>query len=265
MAMEECHKEQGGKKMYCLLKQNTFFLETKNNGLFMKNNIGNIYIGTPKSYTLFTALLPYLDGKNNIEELFQKINNEKLKKFYQKLLMILKERKFILFSDTLIDLSKYGDFEKSAMYYCDSLDSLSRINNIAVASTITIRSKNSEINRTFSSILSYFDTINKQTNKNDYITIDVFCNNKTTQVYVFKPQNVDKIIISENEPVPEELDPDFFSIPLHIFEIIACILEIEIKLKITGIQKENFFGEDYIFDLRLLSGKPMVKEESTNA
>lgn len=245
--------------MYCLLKQNTFFLETRNNGLFMKNNISNIRIGTPKSYTLFTALLPYLDGKNNIEELFQKINNEKLKKFYQKLLTTLKEQKFILFSDTLIDLSKYTDFEKSAMYYCDSLDSLNSVKHITP--TITIRSKSKEINHTFSSMFSYFNDINGQTTKDDYITINVFCNRETVQVYIFKPQNVDKIIISKNKPVPEELDSDFFSLPLHIFEILACILEIEIKLKITGVQKENFFGGDFVLDLRLLSGKPMVKGE----
>lgn len=243
--------------MYYLLKQNTFFLETGNNGLFMKNNYGDLRIGTPKSYSLFIAFLPYLDGRSNIEnDIFPKIKNEKLKNFYEKFLKTLTEQKFVLFSKQQIDISDYNDFAKSAMFYCNNLDELKNITNKQNLS-IKVSSKNQEVNKAFSEIFdNKIDSATVEFNNVNYITISILpCNDHIINIYLYKEQNADTIIISTNIPDASKLDDNFLNLPLHIFEIIARILEIEINLKIYNIQNTTFFENDSIFDLRLLSIK----------
>ncbi len=246
--------------MYSLLKENTFFLEMENNSLFMKNNFGNLKIGTPKSYALFTAFLPYLDGKHNIEAVLDGINNEKLKNFYRKFMEVLKEQKFVLSSATEIDLSGYGEDAKTAFFYCSDLNELEIVDDSTV--TIHVASKNEEINHIFSSVFSdKYQVISSKTDENSYITLNIVRKDNVEQVvYIYKERNSDHITISSHAPEPKNVDEGIFGLPLHIIEILASILDIEVNLKIHKVPVDDFFNQDYLFDLRLLSGKHLVSE-----
>ena len=246
--------------MYGLLKENTFYLEMENNSLFMKNNFGDLKIRTPQSYTLFIAFLPFLNGKYNIKEVIENINNEKLRNFYAKLIDVLKKQKFILSSENKIELSSYSEAAKTVLFYCNDLNEFESVDNSEVA--IVIASKREEINNVFLNVFfDRYQVVNNQVYEKQYITLIILVNGLIEQrVYIYKQKDSDEVIISSNTPESEKLDDSIFELPLHIIEILASILDIEVNLKIHKVPVEDFFNNDYVFDLRLLSGKHIISE-----
>lgn len=211
---------------------------------------------------LFKAFLPYLDGENDIEnEVFGKIKNDKLKNFYIKLLETLRVQKFVLYSDKKINMSKYDDFIKPTLFYCGDLRKLKNITKGEYLS-IKIISKSERVNNVL--FEKFKDKVNKVTTEIkdiEYIMINVCCSKDIIQtIYLYKNNIDNTIIISSQVPDIKKIDVEFWSLPLHIFEILACILKIEIDLKFYNIEDTHFIENDFIFDLRLLSLKQRINE-----
>lgn len=241
--------------MYALLKENTFYLMLENDSLFLKNNFGNIIIKTPNSYKFFKAFLPYLDGKHEIGEVIESIKNENLKKFYKKLIEVMKSKKFLLFSTKEIELSEYNDKFKTALYYKDDLDILgkSREDDIKIYVYSQNDGLNSIFERTFSgSFLVFTETVCQSKYGNLKIFVD---DELQSELFIFKKNNIDAIYISSNKNNLNDLDEGIFDLPLHIMEVIAAIVRIELDLSIYDVTKKSFFYNDYCFDFRTLSGK----------
>ncbi|HDD0571722.1 TPA: hypothetical protein PD805_002663 [Staphylococcus aureus] len=80
---------------YLLLKADTFFLETENGGLFLKNNYKSTIINTKGSYKIFQEVRKNLNGKFTQEQILKNIKNNTLNKFIQELFELLIQNSYI--------------------------------------------------------------------------------------------------------------------------------------------------------------------------
>ena len=135
--------------MYYFLKDNVFYLRTENNGIFIKNNFCTVNIKNANSYKLFRMLLPMLNGKTDVEQSINKLENNKAKTLFKNFVDILVKNKFVLFSDFSIDLSKYNSFTRNLLccYGSRILD-----DNINEITKYEIYSADKKINKTIKNI-----------------------------------------------------------------------------------------------------------------
>lgn len=244
--------------MFAYLKDNAFFLRLENDGLFLKNNFSDINVATPKSYILFQKLIRYLDGHNDVDMLIDSIENESVKKFYRELLNILKEQRFVLYDDKEIDISKYSDYEKQLLYYFGDLKEWKGFDYEKFF--IEIEGAHERIIQIFEKILGNRMNVKSRIIDNNYICVKLYYENKVIKnLYIYKKNEKRELIISTNKPV---IKPDISMIylPLHVYEVMGGIMEIEIWLMMHNAPVRNFFDEDYIFDLDMLNGRHVDRE-----
>lgn len=237
--------------MYAYLKDNTFYLRLNNDGLFLKNSYADINVATPKSYYLFMTLVKYLDGKNDIDILIDNIENDKVKNYYRKLLQVLKEQKFVLYDENEIDIEKYSDDEKQLLYYFSDLKDWKKYDGTKVR--VEIEGPSQEIVNIFTEIFSKRINAEGKVSKKNYIEIKLYCDDEIKYLYIYKDKQEDALIIScdKSDDASEKLE----SLPYHVYEIIAALLEIEIWLRVHNAPVDDFFEKDYSFDLKVLKGK----------
>ncbi|WP_449126155.1 hypothetical protein ACSAXG_11870 (plasmid) [Staphylococcus chromogenes] len=94
---------------YLLLKSDTFFLETENGGLFLKNNFKSTIINTAGSYKIFKELRKNLNGKYTDKQILENVKNEKMRKFINDLLNLLIDYGYIYTSDSFISLDELDE------------------------------------------------------------------------------------------------------------------------------------------------------------
>ena len=102
--------------MYYYLKNNIFYLKQKDNGLFIKNNFCSVSIKNGSSYKIFESILPALNGHVNLDRQIQTILNQPVKSFIMSLMEILRDNKFVLYSDLPINIEDYSEEEQSILF-----------------------------------------------------------------------------------------------------------------------------------------------------
>lgn len=250
--------------MYYFLKDNVFYLKTENNGIFLKNTICTVNIKSANSYKLFQVLLPLLNGNTNVESVIEKIKNKKAKEFFKNFIDMLVSNKFVLFSKFPIDLEKYNDFTKSLLccYGSNNLPE-ENINNIV---QYELCSANEKINGVLEKIISDDNNIVRASlNDKDYIMLKLFKNDESKNIYIYSPKNKKEVIISSVCPDNRKINKVLYELPLHVFEILASLIKVELSLDGYGVDVIDFSKENYIFDLRLLTGHSEQREAANES
>ena len=230
--------------MYYYFKENVFYLKQNRDSLFIKNNFYSVSVNNPNSYRIFKMILPYLNGLVDFDsEYIDEIENKVIKKFVVSLMDILKKNRFVLYSADPIDINDYSKLEREVLCCYGGLISGELKSQF---DSYILSSPNEDVGNIMCEILYNSKIkVKLERTENNYICLD-----GPMKLYIYK--NQDDVIVSS--VCPKEADPDFFDLPSHIFEIIASFLGIELMLNSMNIHESDFSKENYVFNLKLLSG-----------
>ena len=231
--------------MYYYFKENVFYLKQNNSSLFLKNNFYSVVVNSPNSYTIFKMALPYLSGLVDFDECIRKISNQVIKKFVISLVDILKNNGFVLYSENPIHINDYSKFEQSLLlcYVRKIPETFKR-----KFESYVLSAPDEDVGETMCNIICNSNVKTRfEPGQNNYICID-------GPLKLFIHKNQDDVVVSSVCPKKDQTDADFFDLPIHIFEIIASFLGIELVLYSMGIRESDFSKQDYVFNLKLLCG-----------
>ena len=239
--------------MYYYLKNNVFYLDKKDTGLFLKNNLCSVLIKNKYGYKLFENIRPLLNGEIDVDSKINEIGSEDVKSFFVSLLNILKDNKFVLYSTEIIDLDIYSKEELGFLFNYGSRLSGKTLNILPMNFVLT--APNELIANTVQGVLvDEKNSCKSGTIDDKYVTIR---NDKKT-VYIYMHDN--KLIITENLPDSSRIGSGIADIPLHIFEVLASYVKIRFMGEQTGY--DDVLKNDYVYDMKLLMGKTVSVGET---
>lgn len=232
--------------MYYYFKESVFYFKENRDSLFMQNNFGSALVDGQSAYSIFKMILPYLNGLIDFDaEYISRIENKVIERSVTSLIDILKKNRFVLYSDDPININDYSKLERGILCCYGGLICKNLKKQF---DSYILLSENEDVGNLMCDILYNSKIkIKLEHAENDYILIDGPLN-----LYIYK--NQDDVIVSCACPKKEEADSDFFDLPNHIFGIIASFLGIELMLNSMDIHQSDFFKENYVFNLKLLSG-----------
>jgi hypothetical protein len=232
--------------MYYYLKNNVFYLKQKNNGLFIKNSFCSVSINNSNSYKIFESILPALNGQINVESQIQTISNEAVKNFIVSLMDIFKNNKLVLYSDSPINIEDYTEEEQSILF-CYGGEIPKRFKSIS--ESYIVSASDEKTGRKICELLE-----GEKTSVDFCLTNERYIGISGSQrLYIYKSGQ--ELIVSAALPDDDAVEDGLSELPLHIFEIIASFLKIELMLNAINIKNIDFEKNNYVFDLKLLSSK----------
>lgn len=222
--------------MFYLLKKNTFFLKIKDNKLFLKNHLGDIKINVKDSYNLFIYLLPFLDGKNNVDNIIKNTKNTKIIEFYSKLIHVMKDKEFLIYSVNKIDIKNLNSFTQNFLVYCNNLDKFKFLDNkIPVILNIDNRR------------IDYFLGQSPELHEEKLYIDNRFCIRQDKINWFVYPISDSELRITKNKDLKS--NSRSLQISQQILKIITAIISIEIGSELCNVRNNTRFKDNYIFNL----------------
>ena len=192
--------------MYYYLKNNCFYLEQIDNTLFLKNNFCSVSIKNKGAYKLFKMMLPAFEGNVDVDKELEKLENQKVKKFLKSLLEILKDNKFVLYSDEIININAYSDEEQNILF-CYGGNIHKKNNNLNEQYVVYCPDK--KIGKIICNILNCSRiNVSLVNDVGNYI-----CVNGKQKLIIYKKNN--KVIVSSVLVQPSDIDKDLFKLPYN--------------------------------------------------
>lgn len=258
--------------MYLFLKHDTFFLPTENNGIFFRNNYNNIKVNVKEAYLLFQKILPFLDGSSDLKKVLNQIKDVHIRKFYNKLLLSLNNKGFLISSDVPINFDKLDDLSQIESYYSNKLNN--NLKDAYAKKSILVRSSSKH----------FYSLVTKNVLKNKFNVADdpskcseafiIFSGNEDVNnlrllhrenkapyvLYAKENEGKNKLIIkkvAEDKTLNEKNFIDTSSISDHVLSFLTAIVELEIIWDWGGLKDPRVMQKSYIYDLDQISGKFM--------
>lgn len=226
--------------MFYLLKKNTLFLKIKDNKLFLKNHIGDIKINVKDSYDLFLYLLPFLDGKNNVDNIIKKTKNKKIIEFYSKLLHVMKDKEFFIYSVNKINIENLNSFTQNFLVFCNNLDKFKFLHN-RIPVILNINNK----------CIDYFLGQSPELNEEKLYIDDKFYIKQDKINWFVYPINDSKLKITKEKDLKSSNRS--LQVSQQILKIIIAIISIEIGSELCNVRNNTRFKDSYIFDLKTMN------------
>lgn len=235
--------------MYYLFKENNFYLELDNGGIYLKNEFGAIKIDKKGAYNVFLNLISLLDGQQDIEQAINEIDNSNIKQTYKSILEILVGRNFLYYSEAKIDLHSFQLPEKALLPFISNLDF---ITHNTLKSLVEVEASNSQIYNIFClDSLKYFDEIRfKENNEINCIKISYGCQEeclKSWNIYCVNGDLVASKSMIDNTP-PINLQ----TFPKEFLKLLFNVVTINILIDLYYGQRIEQFKDYYVLDTKLL-------------
>lgn len=235
--------------MYYLFKENNFYLELDNGGIYLKNEFGAIKIDKKGAYNVFLNLLSLLDGELDVEQAIDELDNSSLRLLYKGMLRTLVSRDFLYYSRTKINVQSYQLPEKALLPFVSNLD---LITHNALGNLVVIEAGDSQIHKIFcSDSLKYFDEIKfKESNEVDSIKISYGCKGEDLQswnIYCLNENLVARKTIIENHS-----SVNLLSFPKEFLKLLFNVVTVNILTELYYDKKIEQFKDHYVLDTKLL-------------
>ncbi|HHX0067825.1 MULTISPECIES: hypothetical protein [Staphylococcus] len=231
---------------YLLLKSDTFFLETENGGLFLKNNFKSTIINTAGSYKIFKELRKNLSGKYTDKQILENVKNEKMRKFINDLLNLLIDYGYIYTSDSFISLDELDE----KILLLNSKDIKESKENLLKNNKISI--KNYEEIFQKKELEEYLSSFHLILNENDPdLTISI--NSGYGDISVFHYNNS---LVASNDYFAEIEEN---AIPKQAWVILLNVIFSQIFLEACQIEGNRFENMYYKLDLFTFDGSFLDK------
>jgi hypothetical protein len=235
--------------MYYLFKENNFYLELDNGGIYLKNEFGAIKIDKKGAYNIFIKLISLLDGQQDIEQAIDEIDNSNTKQIYKSILETLVSRNFLYYSIVKIDLHSFQLPEKALLPFISNLDLITHntVNNL-----VEVEASDCQIYKIFClDSLKYFDEIRfKENSKINSIKISYGCKEECLKSWNIYCVNGD--LVASKSMIDNSTSINLLTFPKEFLKLLFNVVTINILIDLYYGQRIEQFKDYYVLDTKLL-------------